>query len=54
VLEKQISEAREKEDGKDLKKEEKKLAELDELVKADESWVDQVTEKGLEQSLFLF
>ena len=56
MLEKQISEAKEKEDnlGKELKKEEKNLAELDELVKAEESWIDQVTEKGLEQSFFLF
>jgi hypothetical protein len=39
VLEKQISEAKEKEDnlGKELKKEEKNLTELNKLVKADES-----------------
>ena len=39
MLEKQISEAKEKEDnlGKELKKEEKNLAELDELVKADKA-----------------
>ncbi len=39
MLEKQISEAKEKEDnlGKELKKEEKNLTELNKLVKADES-----------------
>lgn len=41
ALEKQISEASEKEGGlrKELDKEEKNLAELDELIKADESWI---------------
>lgn len=41
ALEKQISEASDKESGlrKELDKEEKNLAELDELIKADESWI---------------
>ena len=51
ALEKQISEASEKEAGlrKDLQKEEKNFAELDENIKADESWI-KAQEKDLNEA----